>query len=134
MYSVLYYMFNVFPIKNVKVKKLLCWGLGGGGSGRLPKGGVGRLGLEKWEDSDLRMKGSRSKRSPSSRGREETMAGQGGGHSGEAGGRSWGRQWGGEVVTGPEDRWWDGDTLTPGLTRPHSTRPILGSVHGRQCF
>ena len=119
------------------VGQVLCWGLGGGGSGRLPKG-EGRLGLEKWEDSDLRMKGSRSKRSPSSRGREERMAGQGGGHSVEAGGRSWGRQWGGEVggevVTGLEDRWWDEDTLTPGLTRPHPTRPILGSVHGRQCF
>lgn len=40
----------------------------------------------------------------------------------------------GEVVMGPEGRGWDGDTQTPGLTCPHPARPVLISVHGRQCF
>lgn len=53
------------------VGQVLHWELRRGGSGRVPKGGVERLGLEKWEDSDLRIKGSRSKKSPRSRSEEE---------------------------------------------------------------
>lgn len=74
----------------------------------------GSLGLEKWEDSDLRIKkekGFRSEKSPRSRSR--------GGEVLEAylpGGRWRGAGRGG-VVKVPEDRGWAGDTPTPW---PHS--------------
>lgn len=65
--------------------QVLHWERGGAGSGSVPKGGAERLGLERWEDSDLRIKGSGSKRSfrkqrrRPARGKSGCRGGQGGG-------------------------------------------------------
>lgn len=54
--SVLSYMFRMFPIKNVTIKKetaqhplwqVLCWRLGGAGVGKALQGRGGRFSLEK---------------------------------------------------------------------------------------
>lgn len=107
--------------------QVLHWERGGAGSGRVPKGGVERLGLERWEDSALRIKGSRSKRSPRSRGGEEGVSGRLeaclGGVAGCRGGRG-----GGQGASRPRVGWGHRGT------GPHPARPTLGSVRSRQCF
>lgn len=74
-YFVLFYVFKMFPIKNVKIKKVLCkagavMGASRGRARKALQGRGGRFGLKKWEDSKL-SEGLHSQRSPASRGREE---------------------------------------------------------------
>ena len=103
--------------------QVLHWELRGAGSGRVPKGGVERLGLERWEDSDLRIKGSRSKRSPRSRGGEEGVLGRQEACLGEVVGCRGGRG-GGQGASRPRVRWGHRDT-GPRSPSPRQAHPWL---------
>lgn len=68
----------MFPIKNVKIKKEIaqCPQYGAGAVLWVGEGQAGRVGLEKWEASELRGEGLQDQEVPRQRGREERGGGE----------------------------------------------------------